>query len=324
MNLYEGPLRWVPLLLIAIALLEMLYLKRTGRGASWPEAFNSVFISFGQRATGMLGLTLYGALFLWVWQHRLFSIDMQQIWVWPLLFLGTEFLYYWEHRLSHESRWFWASHVVHHTPNFLNLSAAYRLSWTAPLTGQTLFFLPLIWLGFHPAAVFGMVALNLLYQFWLHTELVPRLGWFDRIFNSPSNHRVHHAANLDYLDANYGGILIVFDRMFGTWVPERADLPCRFGLVQPITSQNPLVIVFHEWLALARDWRQYQSLSVRWQLLWRAPGWRPDGSGKTTAQLRAAAGQATGQVTNQVAGQPAAQAESQPVTTHAARAASQP
>lgn len=292
MNLYSGPLKWVPLILIGFALLEMLLLKRRKIAYSWAETLNSIFISFGQRAAGILGAGLFAGLYLWTWEHRLWSVPLNTVWGLALLFFGQELLYYWEHRLSHECRWFWASHVVHHSPNHLNLSAAYRLSWTAPFTGQSLVFLPLVWLGFHPAAVFGMLALNLLYQFWLHTELVPRLGWFDRIFNSPSNHRVHHAANLNYLDANYGGILIIFDRLFGTWIPERAEEPCRFGLVKPLTSNNPLVIVFHEWLALGRDLWRHRNPATQLQLILRAPGWQPDGRGQTTAQLRA---QAVGQ-----------------------------
>ncbi len=289
MNLYQGPLRYIPLALILIAVLELYLLHHKKRAFDWRESANSIFISFGQRVAGFFAAGIYGGIFLFCWQHRLFDIPVNTWWGLSLLFFGQEFLYYWEHRLSHESRWFWASHVVHHSPNFLNLSAAYRLSWTAPFTGQQLIFLPLVWIGFSPLAVFAMLGLNLLYQFWLHTELVPRLGWFDRIFNSPSNHRVHHAANLAYLDANYGGILIIFDRLFGTYIPERAEEPCRYGLVKPMHSHNPLKIVFFEWINLWRDVRHAKSFSEVCGLLFKAPGWRADGSGQTTKQLRARA-----------------------------------
>ena len=281
----ENALVWVPLVLMGVALLELCVLHQLKRAYDWRESLNSMVISFGQRFARLGGTAIYGGLFIWSWEHRWFTIPINTLWGISLLFFLQEFFYYWEHRLSHESRWFWASHVVHHSPNHLNLSAAYRLSWTAPFTGQTLIFLPLVWLGFHPAAVFGMLALNLLYQFWIHTEWVPRLGWFDRIFNSPSNHRVHHASNLQYLDANYGGVLILFDRIFGTFVPETE--PCQFGLVKPQTSNNPLRVQFDEWRALlhdvvhAKDWRS------RINFLFRAPGWQPDGRGQTTAQLRA-------------------------------------
>lgn len=289
MKLYEGPLRYLPLLLILIVLAELYLLHRQKRPFDWRESVNSLVISVGQRIAGYFSVGLYGGIFFYCWQHRLFDIPVATWWGLTLLFFGQEFLYYWEHRLSHESRWFWASHVVHHSPNFLNLSAAYRLSWTAPFTGQQLIFLPLVLIGFHPLAVFGMLAINLLYQFWLHTELVPRLGWFDRIFNSPSNHRVHHAANLDYLDANYGGILIIFDRMFGTYIPERLDEPCRYGLVHPIYSHNPFKVVFFEWMNIGRDLRAAKSLRECLGILFKAPGWKAHGKGQTTKDLRLAA-----------------------------------
>lgn len=286
MNVYQGPLRWLALILLGIAMLELYILHRRGMPFDWRETLNSIFISIGQRLAALAAASLFAGVYMLVWKYRLFDIPMPSWWGIALLFVAQEFVYYWEHRLSHEVRWFWASHMVHHSPNFLNLSAAYRLSWTAPFTGQNLLFLPLIWLGFHPLAVFAMLGVNLLYQFWLHTELVPRLGWFDNIFNSPSNHRVHHAANLDYLDANYGGILIIFDRIFGTYIPEKAEQPCQFGLVHPLRSHNPLKIVFHEWRLLWQDWRQTPRWADKFALLYKAPGYKPGGAGYTTRELR--------------------------------------
>ncbi len=137
--------------------------------------------------------------------------------------------------------------------------------------------------------MFGVLSLNLLYQFWLHTTWVPKLGWLEYVLNSPSHHRVHHAANLDYLDANYGGVLIVFDRLFGTCIVEREDLPCRYGLVKPLRSNNPFVFNFHEWRALGSDLRQARDWRERWNHLFGPPGWRPDGQSLTTEDLRRAA-----------------------------------
>jgi sterol desaturase/sphingolipid hydroxylase (fatty acid hydroxylase superfamily) len=137
--------------------------------------------------------------------------------------------------------------------------------------------------------VFAVVSLNLLYQFWLHADWIPKLGWLEYVFNTPSHHRVHHAANPEYLDANYGGTLIVFDRLFGTLIEERADLPCRYGLVKPLLSNNPFVINFHEWRALGRDLWQARSWRERLHYLFDAPGWRPEGRGTTTEDLRRAA-----------------------------------
>jgi len=195
------------------------------------------------------------------WQHRIATVPLGTFGAVALLFIGQEFCYYWFHRASHRVRWLWASHAVHHSPNELNLSAAYRFGWTGRLAGSSLFFVPLVWLGFPPLTVFATLNLNLLYQFWLHTTWIPKLGPLEYVLNTPSHHRVHHASNPEYLDRNYGGVLIVFDRLFGTLAVERDDVPCRYGLVHPLHSRNPIRIAFHEWAALVRD-------------LWRAKGWR--------------------------------------------------
>ncbi|CAN5245651.1 hypothetical protein BH10PSE17_BH10PSE17_29770 [soil metagenome] len=175
-------------------------------------------------------------------------------------------------------RLFWTSHLVHHSVEHLNLSAAYRLGWTSNLTGAGLFFVPLIWLGIEPTVVVVTMAANLLYQFWLHTELVPKLGPIEWIFNTPSHHRAHHASNPRYLDRNYGGILIVFDRLFGTFAEERADDPCRYGLVEPLRSGNPFRIALHGWFTLGRDiasdLRQGHWRRLPWRLF-APPGWKP-------------------------------------------------
>ena len=204
-----------------------------------------------------------------------------------LLFIGQEFCYYWYHRAAHRVRWFWGNHSVHHSPNELNLSAAFRIGIFGKLTGNALFFTPLIWIGFDPRIVFSFLSLNLLYQFWIHATWIPKLGWLEGILNTPSAHRVHHAANVDYLDANFGGVLIVFDRLFGTYVKERDDLPCRYGLVEPMISHNPLRIQFAQWASLARDLAGARSLRAVCGYLFMPPGWAPHGEGTTTAELRA-------------------------------------
>src|SRR5260370_18845797 len=198
------------------------------------------------------------------WNHRIATVPLSGPVAFGLLFIGVEFCYYWFHRASYRVRWFWATHAIHHSSNQLNLSAAYRLGWTGRLRRSGIFYAPLVWLGFPPAAVFGVLSLNLLYQFWLHAEWVPKLGWLEYVFNTPSHHRVHHAANPEYLDANYGGVLIVFDRLFGTLIVERDDLPCPYRLVKPPTSNNPLLINFHELAALLPHLRQARSSRERW------------------------------------------------------------
>ena len=169
---------------------------------------------------------------------------------------------------------------------FRSLSAAYRFGWTGRLTGSLAFFMLAPLLGMPPRIVLLLLSLNLLYQFWIHATWIPRLGPLEWILNTPSAHRVHHAANLEYLDGNYGGVLIVFDRLFGTYLAERPDLPCRYGLVTPLRSYNLLEIEFHQWRALWRDLRGARSLREAAGYLVLPPGWRPDGRGQTTEDLR--------------------------------------
>ena len=200
-------------------------------------------------------------LIRWAWMHRVVTVPLGTAASVAALFLGQEFSYYWFHRCSHRLRFWWASHAVHHSTNEFNLSAAFRFGWTGRLVGGTIFFVPLMWLGLAPKAVFIALNLDLLYQFFIHVDWVPRLGPLEWILNTPSHHRVHHASNPDYRDKNFGGVLIVFDRLFGTFAAERDDTPCRYGLVAPLRSYNPLWIAFHEFAALGRD-------------LWQARGWR--------------------------------------------------
>ncbi|WP_235840086.1 sterol desaturase family protein [Derxia lacustris] len=272
------PLRlsWLLPLLMALALLEVLLLRR--RQLRWDarDALASAVIALGQPLGRAAGAWLFAGLFAFTWEHRLWTVPLDRAWAIGLLFVGEELCYYGYHRASHRVRWFWATHAVHHSPEQLNLSGAYRLGWTGGITGTGLFFLPLVWLGFAPAAVFGMLALNLLYQFWLHTELVPRLGWLEGIVNTPSAHRVHHARNGPYLDRNFGGVLLLWDRVLGTYTPERADIPCDYGLLPPLQSRNPLFISFHEWIALGRDLRRAPRWRDRLGLLLRPPGWQPE------------------------------------------------
>ena len=230
--------------------------------------------------------SLFGALGAWAYAHRLSTLQIDSAWTLLGLFLGQEFCYYWFHRGAHRIRWFWTNHAVHHSPNELNLGAAYRIGIWGKLSGSAPFFFPLLLLGFHPRAAFSMLSINLLYQFWLHCTWIPRLGPLEWVLNTPSAHRVHHASNVDYLDANFGGVLIVFDRLFGTYRREREDLPCRYGLVHPVTTHNPLRIEFHEWAALLSDLRRADGPRAVLGYLFRPPGWRPDGTGQTTADLR--------------------------------------
>jgi sterol desaturase/sphingolipid hydroxylase (fatty acid hydroxylase superfamily) len=223
----------------------------------------------------VVAVSLAGPLIELAWRHRITTVPLGGAASIAVLFVGQEFCYYWYHRAAHRVRWFWATHAVHHSPNVFNLGIAYRFGWTGRLAGNALFYVPLIWLGFAPGAVFATLALNLIYQFWLHAEWIPKLGWLEYVFNTPSHHRVHHASNPQYIDRNYGGVLIVLDRLFGTFAEECADAPCRYGLTKPLQTNNPVRIAFHEWMNIARDLLAARSLREAIGILFGPPGWRP-------------------------------------------------
>ena len=210
-------------------------------------------------------------------------------WAFGLCFFVEDLAYYWFHRISHERRWFWASHVVHHSSQHYNLSTALRQTWTGRLTMTFVFWLPLVWIGFPPAMVLFFQGLSLVYQFWIHTEQIGRMGPFEWAFNTPSHHRVHHATNPRYLDANYAGVLIIWDRLFGTFVPEQAEIdPPRYGIIRNLGTFNPFKIAFAEWISLFRDLASARSLKQIWGFLMGPPGWSPDGSRRTTQMIKRA------------------------------------
>src|SRR5258708_25394723 len=242
-------------LVMAAAVVEGLWLQRTrAQTYDWKSWACSLADLAGRRLLAFIPYTLIAPWLGWVWDHRLFMQSLDNFGSGLLLFVGLEFCYYWYHRTSHTSRWFWAAHSVHHSPNQLNLAAAYRLGWFGKFTGTSLFFTPLVVLGFTPTLVLTALFLNLLYQFWLHADWIPRLGWLEYVLNTPSSHRVHHARNAEYLDANFGGVLIVFDRLFGTYVAERKDVPCEYGLIsRPTSSRNPFVVNVEPWIGLAEE-----------------------------------------------------------------------
>jgi sterol desaturase/sphingolipid hydroxylase (fatty acid hydroxylase superfamily) len=281
----------LPLVLTA-ALAEGVWLSRTRKeGYDWLASACSLADLAGRQLLRFVPLAIIAPWMAWAWDYRFFTQSLDNVGSILLLFFGLEFFYYWYHRFSHTSRWFWNGHSPHHSPNQLNLSAAYRLGWFGRLTGSTLFFTPLVLLGFTPTVVLSALVLNLLYQFWLHADWFPRLGWLEGIFNTPSNHRVHHARNPEYLDANYGGVLVIFDRLFGTYIPERDDVPCDYGTITPtVSSRNPFVLNFSPWIGLFKDLRSARSLHEVWMYTFGPPGWRPNGEGLTTADIRRRAG----------------------------------
>ena len=246
---------------------EAWYWRRRQPGMySWRDTFSNAALALMHQAADALAWLALIGVFWWLHQFRLFEVPTTW-WTIALLFVAQDFCYYWFHRAAHRIRWCWASHVTHHSSERLNLSTAFRQSITYPVSGMWLFWLPLAWLGFSPTHIVLVVAINLAFQFFVHTQAVGRLGWLEHVFNTPSHHRVHHASNGRYIDRNYAGVLIVWDKLFGTFEPEDAAEPCRYGLVKPVRSHNPLVLTFHEWGDMLRDaWRARGPLARLGQL----------------------------------------------------------
>ncbi len=268
-----GDLRMIaPVIAIGFMALEYGLSKLADRDShDLKESAASLAIAAGSKFIRPLEAALLAVPFALAYQYRLFDIDLNQAWTVAALFLSSEFFYYWHHRAAHRIRWLWATHAVHHSPRKLNYTAAIRLGWTGSISGNFLFFLPLVWIGFHPLAVLAMLAVNLGYQFFIHTELAPHLGPLEWVLNTPRHHRVHHASNDACLDKNYGGMLIIYDRLFGTFAVPPEDEPLRYGLVKPVSSQNPFRIVFGEWLQIVRDFNAAQTWRQRWRALFGTP-----------------------------------------------------
>lgn len=267
----------LPILLPLLAAAEGAWRMRKGLGYDWKAWWASLGDVFGRALINRaIGSGLVGLLLLGVAQFRIADIAMDRWWHWALLFVGQEFCYYWMHRADHRVRWFWLNHSVHHSSEQYALASAYRLGWTGKITAAAMFFAPLVWLGFPVLLVLATLATNLFYQFWLHTELIGKLPRpIEFLFNTPAHHRVHHASNPEYLDCNYGGVLIVFDRLFGTFREEKPGVRIRYGLREPLRSYNPVKIAFHAWVGMFRDLRRARGWCKRLWVVLGPPGYRP-------------------------------------------------
>jgi len=237
---------------------------------------------------GMLGWLYFGGVTL-AYTHRLCNVPFTW-WSFLIAFVLDDCRYYWWHRISHRSRWFWASHVVHHSSQHFNLSTNLRQSWTSQFSGLTLLNVPLALIGFNPGVIALAFTVNLAYQFWIHTESIDRMPrWFEWLLNTPSHHRVHHASNPRYLDANYAGVFMIWDRLFGTFVAEQSGEPVRYGIVKNLGTFNPVRIALHEYVDIARDLlRRNLTWMQRFGYFFGPPGWSHDGSRATSEALRAA------------------------------------
>ncbi len=239
-----------------LVIAELIWRRRTARGYDRRAALSTLGLVAGGIPFAALNAVVLGSLFAAAWRWAPIRLPLDDWRTWAIGFFAVEFAYYWFHRASHRVRWLWASHAVHHSAEQMTLLSSLRLGWTNLLSAGWIFYLPLVLAGFDPRLVVGLLAFNLRYQFFLHTEAVGRLGPIEWLFNTPAHHRLHHASNTPYLDRNYGGVLIVFDRLFGTLGVERADEPFRYGLADRAPTANPFALAFREWGFMFRDaWR---------------------------------------------------------------------
>jgi sterol desaturase/sphingolipid hydroxylase (fatty acid hydroxylase superfamily) len=278
-----------PLFIAAIAAEAAYFRWVLRKDYGWRATLSNVVVALGRLVTEGALAAVVLAVYFAAFNARPFDIPMDNWISWVALFFAVDFAYYWLHRMSHEIRWMWAQHAVHHSARQLTLSVAYRLGWTSLIAGPWLFLVPVCWIGFDPLSVGLMFAANLIYQFWLHTEAVPRLGVLEAVFNTPSHHRVHHGVNPEYLDRNYGGVLIVWDRIFGTYAPEKADTAIEYGLVHQVDTLNPLKIVVSEWVSLIRDLRSARDLREAAGYAFGKPGWGPERKAKAAVGPESAA-----------------------------------
>lgn len=277
----------IPFFVVALLLELFVTIKQGIKTYESKDAFSSIAMGLGNVFLGYFSKALVLMSFFYIYENfRLLTIPVTW-WSFVLIFFVDDFAYYWFHRVSHECRLFWASHVVHHSSKHYNLSTALRQTWSGGFY-SFIFWLWLPLLGFHPAMIMLQMSISLLYQFWIHTEAINKLPrWFEAVFNTPSHHRVHHGSNPLYLDRNHAGILIIWDKFFGTFQPELKDEKVVYGLVKNIETYNPIKIAFIEWLHLFKDaFSGRKSLKNRLLYLIKPPGWKHDGTGKVSEDLR--------------------------------------
>ena len=272
---------YIPYAVILVALSEFAYvlLRQKDRDKKETAANFSIW-AIGQVLKPLLTGGFFLGFLIPISKWSPYSLPING-WTAALTLLTADFIYYWNHRASHDVRLFWTYHSVHHSSHEFNLSTAIRLPWIG-LFGDTLFYIPAVLLGFNPILLLLSKTIVLVAQEWIHSEQIGKLGWFDKYFNSPSNHRVHHGRNIVYLDKNHGGILMIWDHLFGTYQAEIDAEPVLYGLTKPIDSYNPWVINFHETASLFKQMREAGSLHEALQYAFRGPGWMPAVSSEST------------------------------------------
>jgi len=283
-------LAWAaPFFVVTVALEWWLVARgKLGGRYEWRDAVTSMTMGLGNLVTDLLfGFVSLGIL-VFFWQFRVMDLGVS-LPVILLALVAQDFVYYWKHRASHRIRWFWSAHVVHHSSQHYNLSTALRQPWTSNFTGYVLLSSPLVLIGFHPLLIGFVGAINLLYQYWIHTEAIKKFPrWFEFIFNTPSHHRVHHSTHPTHLDMNYAGIFIIWDRMFGSFVEERDDEVMTYGLVKNIETYNPVRVALAEWIGIFRDaFGSGLTLRQRLGYVFAPPGYSHDGSRQGSEEILA-------------------------------------
>jgi sterol desaturase/sphingolipid hydroxylase (fatty acid hydroxylase superfamily) len=259
----------IPFFALLIAVEAWLVLRENRENFDKKDTWSNIFIGFMSVAWGALFGLATSLIYIQVYELAPYKMPMTVWWAWLILLFVDDFAYYWFHRISHEVRFFWNFHVVHHSSNQYNLSVAVRQSWFSGIA-HWVFYLPVAFLGFPLWAFVTMHGLNLIYQFWIHTKIVRKLPAFlEYVLNTPSHHRVHHGVNDQYLDKNYAGIFIIWDRMFGTFVEESEEV--RYGIITPLTSYNPLWINSHAWAETWAAMRKKRTVRGKLRCVFGAP-----------------------------------------------------
>ena len=252
----------------------------------------AMFLDFGMKAISL-------SYFFWIYNHfrltNIFGIEnfsefftlkwqLEHWWLWILVLIVQDFGFYWHHRLSHKIRLFWTGHVNHHSATHLSFAVALRQGWFE-IIYRDIWYIPFILIGFHPIMIAMMHQINLIYQFWPHTNAIGKLGWFDKIFNSPSNHRVHHSRKIDDLDKNFAGILMIWDHLFGTYKAETQKTE-EYGILHNIKTHNVFHIVFDEFGNLIKDVKSAPDLRAKLNYIFKAPGWNHTGKDERISTLQ--------------------------------------
>lgn len=259
-------------ILIGVELLIGVLQKRTYYRLN--DSITNITLGIGQQLVGIFMKGVFSVGYIWLYKNwRLVDDIGHSAWIWLALFLGVDFFYYWFHRMSHEINALWAAHIVHHQSEDYNLSVALRQSWFQGWFSWA-WYLPLAIIGFEPVMFATLASFNTLYQFWIHTRAIGKLGPFEWIFNTPSHHRVHHGSNPKYIDKNHAGTFIIWDRMFGTFQEEEEE-PV-YGITKPLASWNPLWANFHYWFELAGVAAKTKKWSDKVKVFLKPPGWHPE------------------------------------------------